>query len=628
MLAQWLAICYTHAMKPEEQLFKEAMAAINKGDDPAARELLVRLLQLDRSNPKYWLWMSAVVETIKEREFCLREVLKLDRRNVTAIHGLRMLGLDIAPPQLPPGVDPLRRQWKTSLEIEKVVEKKNVKRKPGASSWVMLGAVVIGISALVIYLVEANRYHPDTSPVMRFSLTQLVSTTPSRTPTPLSTGAPPLWTLLEATYTPTPIYAATPHRLTEAYMAAMRAYEKSDWVNALEFFQQVLAAEPDSADIWYHIGEVYRLQGFTTDAAAAYDNSLKLEAGFAPAYLGKGRALMQADPPDKNRARQNFQKAFELDPALAEALLALAELQFAEGDNAAALDNIDLYVKSFPPSAQVELLRARAYLANGEADLALSAAQNANHLDITLLPAYKLMAAAMQQNEQVFDSIKPLETYLAYESNDAEAMAMMALALIEEGELEEALVYTERALLLDERSAPALIARGRVLFEQGDYVEAAESLDSAIEVQETSFNANILKSRVQLARELNESALEFARRAFELARTDSQKAMALYWRALANTAQKKTSAARADLNALLEFPEENLPSDLREDAIALMDRLVTATPTRTAVVSATRTPTRTPAVRATTTPAISATRTQTPKPVVSATPTPTRTPQE
>jgi len=106
-----------------------AKDAIEQGENAAAREQLVRLLQFDRSNPQYWLWMSAVVETLKEREFCLREVLKLDRKNPTAIHGLRILGYPIEPPEMPPGFDPLKRDWKTSLEIEKEVELQHL--RPG-----------------------------------------------------------------------------------------------------------------------------------------------------------------------------------------------------------------------------------------------------------------------------------------------------------------------------------------------------------------------------------------------------------------------------------------------------------------------------------------------------------------
>ena len=594
MLAHWLAICYTHAMKPEELLFKEALEFIEKDEISEARERLIRLLQLNRSNPRYWLWMSTLVDTPKETEFCLREVLKLDPKNATAVRGLRILGIDIDFAEPQPAIDPLKRQWKTSLEMEKPVEKKKARKRPGALSWAMLGIVALGITTLAVYLAQAGRYRPDTSPIMRFTLAPTLTPSPPTTPTPPPAGAAPLWTLLEATYTPTPVYAATPHKLTEAYLAAMRAYEKGDWPNALEFFRQVLATEPNSPDVHYHIGEIYRFQGMAEEAIAEYDASMKANASFAPAYLGKGRAQILANPKDAARARQNFEKALELDPGLAEALYELAALQLAAGDAGAALESIADYQETFPLTAQVELLRARACLATGDPAAGLTAAQNANQMDITLLAVYKVMAEAYQENEQLKASIEPLETYLAYESEDAEALAMMARALLETGKFKQAEEMADRALEVDERSVPALIVRGEILLRQKKLFEASESLDSALKIDETSFEVNILKSRIQLARDLNASAVEYARRAFELGITGQQQATALYWRAMAYTAQKQKAAARADLEELLQFPEDSLPAGLRQDAMDLFHQLVTPTPTLTRVVSATPTPTRTP----------------------------------
>ena len=382
----------------------------------------------------------------------------------------------------------------------------------------------------------------------------------------------------------------------------------------------MLATEPNSPDVYYHIGEIYRFLGMTAEANAAYDASLKINPSFAPAYLGKGRAIILANSRDATRALQNFEKALELDPGLAEALYELAALQLAAGDTSAALESIADYQESFPITAQVELLRARANLLTGDAVAALAAAQNAIRLDLTLLPAYKVMAEAFQKNEQISASIEPLETYLAYESEDAEALAMMARAFLETEKYKQAEEMANRALKVDERSVPALIVRGEILLHQEKFFEASESLDSALEINETSFEANILKSRIQLARELNASAVEYARRAYELGLTERQKAIALYWRAMAYAAQKQNAAARADLEELIQFPDDALPAGLREDATALMKQLATTTPTLTRVVSATPTPTRTRTARATSTPTLT--------PASSKTPTPTRTPRE
>jgi len=85
-------------MQSEELLLKDAMEAVAQDNIPLARELMTRLLQRDRSNPQYWVWMSGLVETPKERAFCLREAYKLDPSNATAIHGLRFSGENIRIP--------------------------------------------------------------------------------------------------------------------------------------------------------------------------------------------------------------------------------------------------------------------------------------------------------------------------------------------------------------------------------------------------------------------------------------------------------------------------------------------------------------------------------------------------
>jgi predicted Zn-dependent protease len=62
----------------QDTIFNEAQSAMQAGDRGRARDLLTRLLKTTQDNPDYWVWMSAVVDTSKERIFCLNQALKLD----------------------------------------------------------------------------------------------------------------------------------------------------------------------------------------------------------------------------------------------------------------------------------------------------------------------------------------------------------------------------------------------------------------------------------------------------------------------------------------------------------------------------------------------------------------------
>ncbi len=577
-------------MQPEELLFKEAMDAIKKEDIPLARDLMTRLLKRDRMNPDYWVWMSALVDTVKEREFCLREAHKLDPGNAMAIRGLRLIGEDIDNPNPVPPLDPARLKWKTSLEIEDEQVVPRVTPRRNTSSWAVLALVVIGLGSIVILLVRGPRFRPDTSAILKFSLTPPVTPTVETTPVPLGDGPAPLWTLLEATYTATPIYAATPHKLTGAYQVAMSAYEKQEWARALEYFNQVLYSEPASADIQYHIGEIYRFQGLTDKAMTAFDASIQLDPNFAPAYLGKGRVFLMLSPPKLNKARQSFEKALELDPRQFDVYAELAGVALRSGDADGALAYLAQLPADAPESVQVEIARAQAYLMKGDAEAALESARTANRIDITSLPVYKLLARAYLMTGQLDASFTPLQTYLTWVKGDAEAYSMMATLLLARGEYTEALQFANAALEINKSLHEALLVRGEIYLHNGQMDEAAVDFNTVLREDENSFTAKLGISRIQYARELYDSAREYARAAYGLARTDREKALALYWRALALIELDEMQAAVRDLQTLMSLPEGSLPVELKLDAMKVYQQVITPTPTRTPVPAVITTP--------------------------------------
>ena len=77
-------------MAEDDAVFQEAVEALREGKKARARELLTGLLKTDQNNATYWVWMSAAMETPKERIYCLQTALKLDPENAAAKRGLRL----------------------------------------------------------------------------------------------------------------------------------------------------------------------------------------------------------------------------------------------------------------------------------------------------------------------------------------------------------------------------------------------------------------------------------------------------------------------------------------------------------------------------------------------------------
>jgi len=79
------------------------IAAAQTGKRAEARDLLLRVVQIDEDNGEAWLWLSRVVTTLEDREVCLANVLTLDPENEAARRGLAEVRAQIeATPEIEP----------------------------------------------------------------------------------------------------------------------------------------------------------------------------------------------------------------------------------------------------------------------------------------------------------------------------------------------------------------------------------------------------------------------------------------------------------------------------------------------------------------------------------------------
>ena len=328
-------------------MFQEAMSAVHTGDRTRARDLFTRLLKMDPSKADYWLWMSSVVDTVKERAYCLNEVLRRDPENYAAKRGLQMLGLvqpdnsQVIPPRF------LKRSWQAGALPGG--EERTPLPLGNWRQWVMILGAVLVLVALVGIAVFGSRRATQKPIVLPTdfpnppTFTPLPSTTPlSRSATPTFTGPTPLWMQMQTTYTPTPLYVDTPHPISEAYSIGMRAYKRGDWAELETYMLQLVTVQPSAVDALYYAGEALRFQGQFDQAVDTYNRAIQTDPSFAPAYLGRARSLLgdANNAETAARARADLETAVEIDPNLGEAYLELANLDLAAGEFEAALERL------------------------------------------------------------------------------------------------------------------------------------------------------------------------------------------------------------------------------------------------------------------------------------------------
>src|SRR5512142_1322805 len=298
------------AEEPEavDTMFEDAVDALRQGERARGKEILTRLLKTDQNNPNYWIWMSAAVDTAKERIYCLETALKLDPANAIAKRGLVLLG------GLPPDENvqpfPLNRPrpWEEDLLLAHEKPQEKGVRAMVASPLTRIGGILLVgllVTAVAVYVFfisprTTQFFRPlgaaTLGPTGTFTLTPtFVNATGAVIPT--NNGPTPLAQLLGIYYTPTPLYINTPRSPISAdvYRTAKQAYDQGNWDVYIEQMQQIQKDEPNAADVPYYIGEAYRFMGDCHAAMNWYNESLKVNDNFAPAYDGLAQARLCID---------------------------------------------------------------------------------------------------------------------------------------------------------------------------------------------------------------------------------------------------------------------------------------------------------------------------------------------
>ena len=458
----------------ESKIFNEAKDAIKAGDNDRARDLLTRLLRSDKNNPEYWLWMSTVVFSKKEKIYCLKNVIDLDHENHSARQGLIILG-GIPADDVKPNPQ-VKRDWETYLKDKELSSLDERSRNP---VFRIVGILVIGIiwAGIMLGGIFGVRGLMPKLTITPIAWTRTPTNTSTRTPsepthTLVFTSTPvPLWMLLDATYTPTPIYVNTPHPRLEAYRLAIRSYGRADYTDIINYLEQTLQNEPEAVDLLYYMGEAYRgLADFET-ALQYFDDALLLDHNFAPAYLSRARIRQALNP--KVDVYNDIEKAIDSDPSYGEAYYERGMYWYKANDFKSALSDLNIAVDLMPFDPRAYLGMAQVNIAQGNNEEALENALDANQLDITLLETYLILGKAYLINEMPEDGLAKIEIYGSYRPDDPLYLALLGGILYMIGEdYDSALTILDRAKSLDNDLVEAYYYHGLTSYELGDYNQA------------------------------------------------------------------------------------------------------------------------------------------------------------
>jgi len=294
--------------------------------------------------------------------------------------------------------------------------------------------------------------------------------------------------------------------------------------------------DPSSAAKWGRLGEIYDIHRFGEQALACYaraseldpddwrwpyfqglvlretdqakanerfERAIALNPDYAPArfYLAMGYLLSER----LDDAAAQFDKAVELDPALANAMIGRARVDLARGDTQAALERLREAVRVAPTEAAVHHNLAVVHRAMGQLDLAEAAEAVA-----ATSPVPMQVAEMGSLNDPVREEV------ILREGASSRWLVHNARRVLTAGDRDRALQLLQLALEADPRSVAALLESARVYLGSGDLVQARQMVERAIEIDPGSAEAQAELGNILARSGLNDQAISAFERATEI----------------------------------------------------------------------------------------------------------------
>jgi tetratricopeptide (TPR) repeat protein len=610
----------------EDKRYILAKLALEQGDRFQARDHLANLLNEDQENLEYWLLMSTVVDSDKERIFCLKKVLALDPRNRNARLGIILFGA-LDPGEVRPV--PIRKvDWSRNLPDLRRKEKPRKEPSKKNYSYKRLVPLVTGVAIILIVLLLTGNLIPGSRSIFspRLTITP-ITWTPSVDPglNAALTGTPnpilqiPIGKVLDSPYTPTPAYVVTPHPGYGSYQTALGAYRQGDYETMLTYMR-LTADQLETADIVYLVGEALRNLGRYNEAQDEYERALFLDPAFAPAYYSRALISPILDP--GSDIKEDLDQALLLDPTFGQVYIERARYFLEGGHYQLAYQDANQAIEFLPQSHLAHFYKAWALLELGDYAEAEKSIYTSLQMDINYVPSYLIAGRVNLEIGKPQEALELLARYEPYDPNKTwEFYYSLGKAYyLTDNDLAEADRLLSQAISMGGKTKEVYLTLALVNSALGNSYEAVRLTFAARNLDRYDYAVNQLLGELLYENQQYSQALVYLNIANDLVRDENDLAQVYFWRALTYEELGRYEASINDWRDLISLPLIYVPDEW--EYIAAEKLQPTATPTPTATYTPTNTPTITP------TPTLTPTSTNTPTPTPSATfrPTPSRTP--
>lgn len=269
------------------------------------------------------------------------------------------------------------------------------------------------------------------------------------------------------------------------------------WDEARIAYQRAWELDPSDERWPYFLGDVLSVVGTDLEAATrAFERTLALRPGYAPAHMRLGRVLVARGLRDQ--AAEQFERALELAPDLQPARVGLAQIRLSQGELAQAEELLDEVLVEEPRHGQALSTLGQVYMRQGRRDEAREVAERARAAALYNLFADPLMGQVVQEEassvllweraKAFFDNgdyeqaARGLEQVAERRPTNPDVHHQLAVAYGNLGRPDRTRHHLERVVALDGERVEARVQLAVLHLEQGRPAAAVPQLRRVLEL--------------------------------------------------------------------------------------------------------------------------------------------------
>ncbi|HEX5734504.1 MAG TPA: tetratricopeptide repeat protein [Blastocatellia bacterium] len=140
--------------------------------------------------------------------------------------------------------------------------------------------------------------------------------------------------------------AQEPKEFLEIQRTGASYYNRGEYEKAIVAYKRAIEINPDSTEVYYHLGMAYSSLGKYKEAVEAYTRAIRIRPDYAAAYYNLGHAYSNLDRHDK--AIKAFRQSIRYEPDNVEAYVALANAYFDSGKEERAVETFEAAISRRP----------------------------------------------------------------------------------------------------------------------------------------------------------------------------------------------------------------------------------------------------------------------------------------